>query len=376
MKNNGEMQEPDIVLGFEEIFGGQNTVLNTNTEENVDTVTNEDIKEEVAMDINATGQFVEKHDTETYASILDEYKLNPDPNFDLDSISLLDAGIGQAIKELFNLSDEDTDKMVSIIKHYRQMHKNDRKNYKAYDAMPDSIKLNINNMLGVKAKQKVKNDLALDIIDKIITEASMDEEIKAIRDLDKELKSEMNLTDTIENYAKYQEGLFGENLIKHAEAIKDKDPDKAKLLISISEQFTEASTLIKFEETLKQSWKLFRPRSIDLEDKYFYKTYLLDFNSKYVNSTLSVSDITTAYDTALKYIADDNISEIDIKKFFIAFCKYCKNMSPNNVVEHTFMYYVPFNISSIPLLDVNDNAKFLHTVLDSVKRVITTIKSF
>ena len=51
-------------------------------------------------------------------------------------------------------------------------------------------------------------------------------------------------------------------------------------------------------------------------------------------------------------------------------------MDPNNVVEHTFMYYVPFNISSIPLLEVNDNAKFLHTVLDSVKRVINTIKSF
>lgn len=374
MENNG-LQEPDLVLEMEDLFGGSvDTVIKDKPKEEK----LEDIKEEIAMNVNATGQLVEddQHDDSEYGSILDEYKLNPDPNFDLDSISLLDTGIGQAIKELFDLNDEDTDKMVNIVKHYRQMHKNERKNYKVYDILPDKLKSMIVSIVGPNSKSKLKNDLALDIINKIVTEASMDEEIKTIRDLDKELKSEMNLTDTVENFAKYQEGLFGDNLRNHAEAIKEKDPNKSKLLLNIADEFTEATNLTKFEETLKNSWKLFRPRSIDLEDKYFYKTYLAEFNAKYTNSTLTVSDISTAYETALKYITDDNISEVDIKKFFIAFCKYCKDMDPNNVVEHTFMYYVPFNISSIPLLEVNDNAKFLHTVLDSVKRVINTIKSF
>jgi hypothetical protein len=69
------------------------------------------------------------------------------------------------------------------------------------------------------------------------------------------------------------------------------------------------------------------------------------------------------------YYIDD-----DINAFFVAFCKQTLNMRPDNVLEHSYMYYVMYNIV---LADINKSPETAHitdTFLNNIKECIANLK--
>lgn len=77
------------------------------------------------------------------------------------------------------------------------------------------------------------------------------------------------------------------------------------------------------------------------------------FNNKYVNHKLVINDIRCCPD-----ILDRHLTEYTHDQNMIlcmAFCKYCLNMHPDRMEDHTFMYYFIRNIIAIDRLNPKGN---------------------
>lgn len=73
-----------------------------------------------------------------------------------------------------------------------------------------------------------------------------------------------------------------------------------------------------------------------------------NFINKYTNHKNNITDIRICPDILDRHIKTDHVSNV---KLCLAFCKYTMNMSPDNVNEHTFMYYFIRNIITLDRLN-------------------------
>ena len=82
----------------------------------------------------------------------------------------------------------------------------------------------------------------------------------------------------------------------------------------------------------------------------------------------------------LESILDRNLPSYinmdDIRKFLITFCKYCRNFKPENIVEHTFMYYFIMNIRTLDIYNKDDEKdnefykKFINNIVSFIDLII------
>lgn len=100
----------------------------------------------------------------------------------------------------------------------------------------------------------------------------------------------------------------------------------------------------------KEFCKTVRIKRYELErpDKVFK-----DFNMKYFDNRRNIYNIAGCIDVLSKQLKDREEPAKDGAKICIAFCKYCKNMLPENDAEHTFMYYFIMNILTLNLIYPN-----------------------
>ena len=100
----------------------------------------------------------------------------------------------------------------------------------------------------------------------------------------------------------------------------------------------EAYNLTDFSEFCKHV----KIKKFDLEKP---KKIFLSFNAKYLKHNNNINDIQYCPIVLNRHIIGDEKSNM---KLCLAFCKYCMNYSPDNIEEHSFMYYF---IKNIILLD-------------------------
>ena len=100
----------------------------------------------------------------------------------------------------------------------------------------------------------------------------------------------------------------------------------------------EAYNLTDFSEFCKHV----KIKKFDLEKP---KKIFLSFNAKYLKHNNNINDIQYCPIVLDRHIIGDEKSNM---KLCLAFCKYCMNYSPDNIEEHSFMYYF---IKNIILLD-------------------------
>lgn len=108
-------------------------------------------------------------------------------------------------------------------------------------------------------------------------------------------------------------------------------------------QTIELTDFKKFCKTVRiKRYELERP------DKVFK-----DFNMKYFDNRRNIYNIAGCIDVLSEQLKDRDNSAKDGAKICIAFCKYCRNMLPENDAEHTFMYYFIMNILTLNLIYPN-----------------------
>lgn len=288
---------------------------------------------------------------------LEEYIKNKDSNG-----SMLTEVCGD-----MDLSADSIKKLLEIVN--RKMNKED---FNIYKEFPDEIKQIIVNYMmagGIPAYtnqgKQFRNMLSEQLINEFITNIGMEriknDFNKEIEDLFKKGSDELAesvIGYTTERNQKYRE--YANNM---------EDEEKKEKVLSILDRIDEAYNLTELKEFSKRC--KIKPIEFEKTNNRVYAPFL----DKYTNSNFNIYDINLARPILLRNLQLENyeVTEKDIDAFFISFCKQCQNMSPENVLDHAYMYYVIYNIV---LSDINKgkSIEVSKEYLANVAEVITNLR--
>ena len=246
-----------------------------------------------------------------------------------------------------------------------------------YSELPEVLKEHVNPVVAALGRgytgpqiKTVRNMMADDIIESFYSEIITQKIDKEVVDLDTSIKN-LAKTEYVDVNSDQRKQHFNTFVIKFpqmAEKIKDTDPEKAKVMLDVSEGFKQAHSMEEMYAAYGNS--KIRVRRIDVEklDKTIRR-----FNYKYENSTMVIRDISSAVDVLSRHV-NKRISLTAIKTFVAIICKYCENMKPSNLAEHTFMYYLINNILSLDIPFTNEadiiwNDEFLNNIYKFLKHI-------
>ena len=199
---------------------------------------------------------------------------------------------------------------------------------KAKDVLDKSaLRLAANYLLDQLVKEYKKSAQAF--IDLDIMLANFDKETaKMVSDTSRELGNMMISTDTARK-ARIDNAI---------EECKSKgNTDGVEKLEKMKGAIDDAYNLDKFIEFCSHV----KIKKFDLEKPSRIYSY---FTTKYANHENNINDIRMCPDILDRHIPNNHENNL---KLCLAFCKYTMNMSPDNVEEHTFMYYFIRNIITI-----------------------------
>lgn len=225
--------------------------------------------------------------------------------------------------------------------------------------------------------KEVRNQMAEAIIDNTIMEVMQNEMNKVCVDLGNSVNNYMTkqLGGMINSSRAQQHKIMIEQLPLLASKIEKENPQKADVLIKISDAYKQAYSL----EDMFNSFCKGKPKIKRIDIEKIQKLYY-EFNSKYDKSKWVIRDV-----AMLAPILDRNLNRKfnmdDILTFIAVFIKYTtmNNMTPDNIWDHTFMYYVVFNIASLDIYTkteglADEDSKFYEGFIANINKFFDVIE--
>ena len=223
-----------------------------------------------------------------------------------------------------------------------------------FNAMPQIIKDAINGMIGPQLGTDMgnyvkegRNYIAKSFLDDIINNEFLD---AATLDLQKTIaegnkQKEMNIKqdDYWYNVRKY----FLEDLInKSNKARAEGKTEEADRYDLTREQFTQSYTYKEMRELYNTTGKL-KIKKIQIEK---FDRECREFNCRYQKTQTVIQDISALLPCLNRHV-NGRFGLNTLKEFICIFIKYTwiKNMSPNNIIDHVFMYFFIYNIISLDM---------------------------
>lgn len=256
-----------------------------------------------------------------------------------------------------------------------------------YNELPEFLKNNVKNIIAETAGDGptlayLNNSTKLNYATNLIIQTLVDEYDRknSAIDLDTMLSGFNESIDKLQNDFSKEFGDILMNIGEERKAEIDKAIERCKSegkedaiekLQRMKNTIDEAYTLDKFSEYCKKV----KIKKFDIEKP---KKIFLSFNAKYLKHDNNINDINYCPIILDRHI-DDHKSNI---KVCIAFCKYCLNFSPDNIEEHTFMYYFIRNIILIDRINpkgklyesMNEKSKeFYNGFISNIKKCINNI---
>ena len=283
------------------------------------------------------------------------------------------------------LDDETLNELVDIATRYKNGEK-----ISYYQVMPQKVKDSINLLLGTIApsmgsySKEGRNFAAKEMLDAIIDTAYMDTSYKDLNTATKVTLADLNnqSVEALSDFFKMQREQFEVNYPKQAKAYEDalakgeiKEEDKEKIKKSISVLNSVSHNFIQaymYEDMMEQyrAGKL-KVKSIQIEK---IKRTCDEFNYKYQNHVNAIDDIRFIIPILDRKI-DKDIDIKTIKKFVCIFINYTKNMTPDNMGDHVFMYYFVKNIESLECYNHSneEEEKFYGDLLQRINSICKEI---
>lgn len=230
-----------------------------------------------------------------------------------------------------------------------------------YSDLPDVFKTRIAQTISSEGggaymgNKEIKNQMAEALIDNIHMQLISDQMENTVIDMQNSIKNYMTkeLGEMFNTSRSQQHKIMLEQMPLLAS--KAEDPQKADILLKVSDAYKQAYTL----EDMFNSYCKGKPKIKSIDVEKIQKHYFT-FNDKYRKSKWVIRDVAMLA-PILDRNLDKDIDMKDILTFIAIFLKYTemKNMNPENIWDHTFMYYVVFNIASLDIYKkvdgLNDN---------------------
>lgn len=289
---------------------------------------------------------------------------------DINKIKIPDSMIMEQASNQFDLTGNDMNIFLDLVKRYRE---SDGKIPNLYSKLPKAVKnlvdagaADVANNISFDQIAAAKNNVAKIIMDSFISDVTMS---KATVDFNTEMNkilSDANSTAKDLYYDSVIDKLKQIDLVIEQVNIGDnteeEKKDKIDKLTRLAKAMNDAINLDDFKEKLPRikikKFEIEKPRRITQ-----------DFDNKYVSSVYSIHSVSLLFKVMYREFPD--YSEEDITKFILSFCKYTMNMHPENVFEHTFMYYFVSNI--IYLNSQTEFSDLENTIKENVTKCLDII---
>lgn len=213
--------------------------------------------------------------------------------------------------------------------------------------------------------RRFRNMICDELISEFISNISLN---RVQTDFNKEIetlfsKGSTELADSIVGYTEERNKKYRE----YAEKMEDED--KKKQVNAILDKIDEAYELTELKEFAKKC----KIKKFDLEkpEKIFS-----DFLRKYENSKYNVYDINMTRPILYRNLNtgdEEEYNQKDIDGFLVCFCKQCMNKRSDIVIDHSYMYYVIYNIV---LMDMNkgEQKHVSDKFIENIKEVIINLR--
>lgn len=293
----------------------------------------------------------------------------PHTDFNIDHIQ-------EAVKEV---TIRDTTPITDIHKLRDLMIKKNQGEEIKFSDLPEIFKEEISNKVtkeigrGMSSQyfNMCRNMMANELIENVYTSVVQKELEEACIDLDTSIKN-LAAEEFGAEHSKQNEQYHNMFILKFPELAQTKykdDPEKATLLMGVSEAFKQSQSLDLMYEAYKKGMKI---RKIDVEK--IDKT-VRNFEMKYEKSKFTVRDLRQVPEVLRRHVSPSYTDKV-LDTFVAVFCKYTDKMKPENVDEHTFIYYFIDNILSLNVPTATQADKdFNDNLIKSINRFLNEIKS-
>lgn len=300
-------------------------------------------------------------------------------DIDIEKVEIKDETIKDITNAMFantTLSIKDFEMIRAAVERFKKGEK-----FSYYTAMPEIIKTQINSSIGAEMSSKMgnfvkegRNYMASTLLQEIVSSEVMN---VATYDYQKNIRKAMDKGVKEMKEDKYWSDIksyFMDKLPKIAEEFADKgEKDKAEKCTAIRNAFIESYTFKEMRE-LYAKHKI-KVKKIMLEK---FKRTCMEFNVKYQKSQNIIQDV-QLIERALDRHAAKKFDMVVINEFICVFILYTqmKNMDPNNIVDHTFMYYFIQNILTLDYYDKNNekDAEFHDQLINNINMFLEDINN-
>lgn len=247
--------------------------------------------------------------------------------------------------------------------------------FSVYNALPQSIKNIVDNMNS--GSIAMRNEIAKDLMKTFIEGIESEKELVDFNDaFQKEVQETVG--DLSELYSSVLEDRCGklEEVIKELEG-KGKN-EEAKTYKELLIAFNDSHSLVRQLDALdnmsgirKALRRATKPGYLDKAIQYFNYKYTLRKNKK-----LIIKDISNIPMILLRVLnksgQDRTFTMDDVYQYVMLLCEVCKNYSPDNPVEHQFMYYSVNNIIALDFVEM-EKSEFNKELIQNIVKVIDKI---
>ena len=239
----------------------------------------------------------------------------------------------------------------SLITKYRK----DKNIPNVYSQLPQTFKNMISNLcLEQKIPFTEYNHMAKMFLDEIVSQAEMDE---VFIDIEKSLNEALKIPTIADMYSEHTNEVMNVKIPEIIEKIKDTEPENAKMLESVREQFQKAYSLELLREHYEMTARTRKFMRRDWEDPI---RFCDEFNLKNDHSKFKMPDCRSIGPALCRVflkedheegsrIAEMKVTEKDLNKFAILFCRSCMNLNPSELLDAAYMYYALKNITMLNL---------------------------
>lgn len=247
--------------------------------------------------------------------------------------------------------------------------------FSVYNELPQSIKNIVDNMNS--GSIAMRNEIAKDLMKTFIEGIESEKELVDFNDaFQKEVQETVG--DLSELYSSVLEDRCGklEEVIKELEG-KGKN-EEAKTYKELLNAFNDSHSLVRQLDALdnmsgirKALRRATKPGYLDRAIQYFNYKYTLRKNKK-----LIIKDMSNVPMILLRVLnksgQDRTFTMDDVYQYVMLLCEVCKNYSPDNPVEHQFMYYSVNNIIALDFVEM-EKSEFNKELIQNIVKVIDKI---
>ena len=294
--------------------------------------------------------------------------------------------IVESVKDEYSISESEVKSFTEALIAYSN---NENINY--YNLMPASIKFTIDTLAASNGiPKKHYNEMTKKILDEFIDDSELD---SIFVDFDKSIKKAIQIPSTADMYLENTKETIINKLQELSDTVREENPEKADTLLKIRDSYIQSITFERLIDSYNNNGKVRKAVRRDFDK---VKRYCDEYNFRNEKTIFKMNDCNIVLSALKKVLIDDgkllifvnseeeenieqdleltDITEVDIAKFVVLFCKSSENLNPHDIVDASYMYYGMKNIIMLMYTD-KTKTEFAAELINNIVNIIKFIRT-